>query len=176
MSEQKVILISGKPGTGKTTIGRQIAEQLSIPFIGRDDVKELLFDELGTGDRAWSTKMGKTSFTLMYYVVEKLLAAGSSLVVETVFDKQYADPQWEKLLKKYSFKLCQIFCTTSDELRKERFIARNESGNRHPGHVDHLNYNAPSAPLEPLRCSHTLIELNTDDFESIDIGELIKSL
>ncbi|WP_425432548.1 AAA family ATPase [Hydrococcus rivularis] len=42
-----LILISGLPCTGKTTLARKIAQKLQLPLVCRDDIKESLFDSLG---------------------------------------------------------------------------------------------------------------------------------
>ncbi|MFZ4462043.1 MAG: AAA family ATPase [Patescibacteria group bacterium] len=41
-----LIIITGLPCTGKTTLGRKLAEELRLPFVSKDDFKELLFDDL----------------------------------------------------------------------------------------------------------------------------------
>jgi 2-phosphoglycerate kinase len=46
-----VIVITGPPCAGKTTIARRVAERFSLPWMGKDMVKELLFDALGWQDR-----------------------------------------------------------------------------------------------------------------------------
>lgn len=51
MSKISLIIITGLPGTGKTTLGRKLAEEFRLPFISKDDIKEFLFDNLGWKDR-----------------------------------------------------------------------------------------------------------------------------
>jgi hypothetical protein len=46
----RVVLVTGDPGTGKSTLGRELSQALRVPFLARDDVRGGLF--LATG--AWS--------------------------------------------------------------------------------------------------------------------------
>ena len=176
MNKQRVVLVNGMPATGKTTIGKSIAQELAVPFICKDDIKELLFDNVGVGDREWSRKIGSVSFVLMYYVIEKLLQSGQSFVVETNFDNKFADPKWRELIEKFDFELHQVFCRTSSEIRKQRFIQRNEQGERHSGHVDHCNYDSAGSDVIPIRCSHRLIEVDTDRFEDVNVESIVQQI
>ncbi len=44
---RKIVLISGAPGAGKTTLALPLAERLSWPLITKDHIKETLFDSMG---------------------------------------------------------------------------------------------------------------------------------
>lgn len=73
MQSQRLIIISGMPGSGKTTLAKSISAELSLPLIEKDSIKELLFDSLGWNDREWSKKLGKVSYELMDYFIEQQL-------------------------------------------------------------------------------------------------------
>jgi 2-phosphoglycerate kinase len=51
MRRPALILVSGAPATGKTTIAKSLSTQLRIPVIGKDAIKESLFETIGHSDR-----------------------------------------------------------------------------------------------------------------------------
>jgi predicted kinase len=82
----RAILLTGSPGTGKSTLGRSLASLLRVPFIARDDVRGGLLFSSG----AWSSgelsrlPSGDEAVETFLQTVESLLARGVSCVVEYV--------------------------------------------------------------------------------------------
>ena len=97
-----LIVVSGAPGAGKTTMGREIATALRIPYLGKDLIKEALFDSLGTRDREWSAKLGVASITLLFKLIESHLQVGQSVVAESNFYLEFDSPRFKRLLDTYA--------------------------------------------------------------------------
>ena len=47
MGARLLVVVSGLPASGKTTVGRVLSEGLSLPLIDKDAILEALFDSLG---------------------------------------------------------------------------------------------------------------------------------
>ena len=181
MGNKILIIISGPPGAGKTTLGEKIAEKFRLPFISKDGIKELLFDSLGIKDREWSKNLGISSYGLLYYFLESLLRAGNSLIVESNFKPEYDSEKVLKLVKKYDFTPLQVQCKTNGNVLLERFKKRSESSERHSGHADHLNYLEFEESLlkgvyEPLEIGGDVTYIDTTDFNEIDYDGLYKKI
>jgi hypothetical protein len=63
----------------------------------------------------------------------------------------------------------------------ERFKQRAESGERHPGHVDRLNYDEFEAALrqddwDALEIDGRVVTVDTTDFEAVDWGQVINDI
>ena len=112
MTNPLLIIISGHPSTGKTTLGKRLAQELNLCFISRDDLKESLFDNLGWKDREWSKKLGIASYKLLYHFIESLLVAGHSFIAESNFDPEYDTSRFLELKRKYGFNSFQVQCKT----------------------------------------------------------------
>lgn len=178
MSKISLIIITGLPGTGKTTLGKKLSEGLKLPFICKDDIKELLFDGLDWQDREWSKKIGSSSYDLLYYITESLLKTEKSLIVETNFNPKFANQKFLDLKEKYDFDPLQIRCITDGEILLERFMKRANSDDRHPGHVDSWNLDEwqtilLQGKIETLNIGGEIIDIDTSDFNKIDFNELI---
>ncbi|MBA3944773.1 MAG: AAA family ATPase [Herpetosiphonaceae bacterium] len=181
MRSPLLLIISGPPGSGKTTLGRRLASELWLPFVYKDGIKERLFDTLGWRDRAWSQQLGIATYELLYYFLEVQLAAGCSQIIESNFAAEFATQRFLLLKEQYSFRPCQLMCRTQGEVLLARFKLRAEDGSRHPGHVDQLTYGELEAGLlkgrlEPLAIPGEVIEVDTTDFDSIDYGGLMQQI
>jgi len=96
-----LVIITGLPATGKTTLGRRIAAELKLPFVYKDGIKELLFDTLGWSDIEWSQRLGRASTELLYYFAEAEVKSGNSCVLESNFDAALATPRFLALKEMY---------------------------------------------------------------------------
>lgn len=136
LSDQIVILVVGRPASGKSTISARIAEQLGLPIIAKDALKEILFDTLGHADTAWSEMLGTASFALLDYVIDVQLRAGASFIVDAAYNAAFENAKFQAWQDEYGFTAVQVHCTASDDELVRRFTKRWQDGDRHPGHVD----------------------------------------
>jgi predicted kinase len=175
--EQWIILVTGLPCTGKTKIGRQIAEQFKLPYLHKDGIKENLFDSLGWSDRSWSKRLGAASYSLLFYFAEVLLAARQSLVLESNFSAERDGPTLRLLQEKYRFKAVEVQCVAEGQELVERFRLRWEAGERHPGHVDaetfaELRHTLLACRLPPLGLGGAYFEVDTTIFDKVDMSAI----
>ena len=85
MRQARLILISGLPGTGKSTLARVLARRYTLPLICKDTIKEPLFDVIGATDRAASRHLSDASFAAMFALARDCLRAGTDLILEGNF-------------------------------------------------------------------------------------------
>lgn len=175
----KLIIINGLPGAGKTTIAKPLADRLKLPLIEKDSIKEYLFDTLGVRDREWSRTLGMASNDFLYSLASILLSRGESVIIENAFEVAFAKPRITAIVDQYGPEVFEIYCAANKDIRRSRFISRNEMGKRHAGHVDADNYPKPAddEPLEkyaPINIGKR-IDINTSD-SIIDIDNLAKKL
>lgn len=174
----KLILINGRPGSGKTTLARQISKELDIKLICKDDIKEFLFDYVGSYGTEWSQMLGAKTSDFIMDLAEGILTNGKSVCVENAFNAKFAKPSVNRILKKFpDLEVVEVYCHADPELLKQRFINRVHSGERHPGHGDlsRVNDFNLSDNFEQIALGR-IIKIDTTDFEKINHDKLISDL
>lgn len=136
-----LIIMQGGPATGKTTLGRRLAETLGFPYFSKDGLKEPIFDHVGlpvaweTDDNLSGRRMDDAAQTILFYIMEENLATHRSCIIDSTFGAPHA-PRFEDLQTRYPHALVQVHCRTEASELRERWQARADTGERHPGHND----------------------------------------
>ena len=125
------IVFFGLPGSGKSTVARDVAARVHLPVLDKDDFLEALFEERGPGDAAWRT-------TLSREADERFAAAARELpgacLVSWWRPPHIANPSGtpSEWLAELHGPVVQVHCVCRVETAVERFLSRR----RHPGHLD----------------------------------------
>lgn len=176
-----LIIVTGLPGTGKTSLAQFLSEELNLPFVSKDRVKELLFDSLGWNDREWSKKVGHATYGILDYFVEEELKVGHSLILESNFKPEFDNEKFRQWQNKYDYRSVQVICYAEGDVLYERFKFRALSGERHPGHDDANNLEEFKDTLakgrtDPLAIYGHTLEINTTDFSSVDYSKILTEI
>ena len=135
---QSLIIVTGAPGTGKSTLAPLLAQRYACTLLDKDTIKEELFDILGTGDAAWSRRLSNASFATLFALAANELARGASLLLEGNFRVGEHDDTMRAVLARgpSSLRCVQVLCTAAEPLRLARLERRASEAARHAGHLD----------------------------------------
>jgi predicted kinase len=137
-----LILITGLPGTGKSTLARILARRLDLPLICKDTIKEPLLDVIGATDRAHSRRLSDASFAVMFALARECLGSGVDLILEGNFRLGEHEAALQSLIAApartavRSVAIAQVLCHANEHVRLARLKARATDPARHAGHRD----------------------------------------
>jgi predicted kinase len=141
----RLLLIGGAPGSGKSELARCLAVRYHAQLCSKDEIKEILFDTLGTPEgrdpAAWSRRLSDASFALLFAFARRLLRAGRPLLLEGNFRPGEHETALAARLgaagpAPAAAHLAQVLCHARAATLASRLAARAHDPHRHPGHRD----------------------------------------
>jgi predicted kinase len=174
-----LLIVSGLPCAGKTSIAERLAVELKLPLMTKDGIKEQLFNTLGWRDRDWSKQLSHASVELLFYFTETQLAAGNSLIIECNFQPDLAAPRLRAIQTQYTAVLFQIYCRADTDTLYQRY--KDRTGRRHPGHADEqylAEFHAllDRTPQQALDLGCPVAMVDTTNFQKMDYPALFKAV
>jgi predicted kinase len=134
VSIARVILVTGLPAAGKTTLARELAIRYRLPLVTKDLVKEPLLDVIGASDAAESRRLSDASFAVLFRMARELVSSGVSVLFEGNFRPGEHETPLREALASSSMQLAQILCRVPEPERIARLQARMNDSSRHAGH------------------------------------------
>jgi predicted kinase len=129
-----VVVVSGPPCSGKSTLAVELVGRCGWPLLAKDDYKERVFRELGARDRDWSRRVSALAWDLLFAEAERLVRARVDCLLDGNFRSAHAPGV--SALAAQGARLVEVACTADPRALLERFQRRIREGSRHPGHVD----------------------------------------
>jgi predicted kinase len=161
-----LIVVSGAPATGKSTIAGALGTALRFPVLSLDPVKEALADVLGLGGEDWSNQVGDAAAEVVFRL--------ASAFPDTVAEGWWRGARRERALAEFAGAV-EVFCHCDPQLASDRALARIGHG-RHPIHRDVINPAMAgrvallAASVTPLGLGAALVDADTGRTDASELA------
>jgi predicted kinase len=109
-----LIVFSGLPGTGKSSIAEVVARKLGIPVFAKDWLEAALVRcELKPAENG--LLLGSAGYHLLTTLAERQLQLGQSVILDSVASTHSIRAEWRALAQAYQAEWRVIECVCSDE-------------------------------------------------------------
>jgi predicted kinase len=133
-SKPMLVVVSGPPGTGKTTLAHRVAAAIGCPAICRDEIKEGMVHASpgfvpGPGD-----PLTMRTLSTFFDVIGLLVGRGTTVVAEAAFQDRLWNPGLAPLLSRADVRV--VHCTVPAAVALARINARTDTDPRRAAHED----------------------------------------
>ncbi|MEU8004199.1 AAA family ATPase [Catellatospora sp. NPDC049111] len=162
-----LVIVSGRPGSGKTTLARQLAHTFPCPLVSRDELNEGIFHTFGH-DLAATSKdtVAAMTFTAFFNAVDLLLSARVTIVAEAAFQHH----KWSLGLASISAvaNLRVVHCVVDPDVAVERVAGRRQrlpdtAAAQRAASARSTAPTGPGSGFEPLSLAVPTLSVDTTD-------------
>lgn len=130
-----VAVVSGPPGSGKTSLAAALSLRLGWPVVSRDAIKAGMVDAEGRHEPPpLGDPLAVRAYQATYQVGRQYVDSGVSFIVESAFRVDISKGELEAMAD--GAQVCQIACVCPRDLLIERFDTRASEVGRRRAHPD----------------------------------------
>lgn len=127
----KIIVLTGAPATGKSSLAIAISKRTKIQYISKDEIKVTLFEKHGFTNHDEKKKLSLLSEELLIKEIANKIIHDEDIIVDNNF-KTFNALRDIVIEQKSEVEIYCIYCYADSRILARRYNDRNASGNRHP--------------------------------------------
>jgi len=122
MLKPQLIIITGRPGSGKTTFAKNISDEFYMPLISRDKIKEGFVHTCGIKHTDLPQETNKIVTNIFFDTLKLLINNNVSMIAEAAFQHGV----WASNLEQFkdNARIHIIICKVNNNIAYDRFIQR----------------------------------------------------
>lgn len=121
-NKPKLVIVTGRPGSGKTTLSKELGKILYSPVVNRDEIKEGYVNTFNIKHDKLPKDTNKIVSEIFFKNIELLLSNKVSVVAEAAFQHKIWEPEIIKF-KNYS-DIFIIYCEIDADVAAKRHLER----------------------------------------------------
>ena len=122
MKKPLLVVVAGRPGSGKTSLAHTLARKIGCPAVCRDEIKEGFVNTMKSNHESLGKDVSQEIYGIFFEIVEFLLTRQITLIAEAAFQHHLWAPSLERLSQISEIKI--IVCTVAPRLARSRFVQR----------------------------------------------------
>jgi predicted kinase len=153
-----LILVTGPPGSGKTTLAHQLAAAIGCPALCRDELKEGMVRATPGFVPSVSDPLTMRTYGLFFETIGRWLGAGVTHVAEAAFQDRLWRQGLDSLPEPPSLRIVRCLVDQETQRQRQRHrLARQPSRAAHADsqHLDH------GSAFEPISLSVPTLDVDT---------------
>ena len=147
-----LVLITGLPGTGKSTIAMHLARRLRATVLRTDVIRKQLFPQPN-----YTEEEKELVYKVTFLIAEYLLRAGKNVILDGTFYKRSLRERVYRLARDLRKRLIIVECCAPEAVVKQRMEARAKKKNI-PTDADFEVYKKIRDQFEPLRRQRVIVD------------------
>ena len=169
MTKPYLLVVSGRPGSGKTTFAETLGKEICMQVISRDRFKEGYVHTQGKGHLQLPAETNGIVNEVFFSTLMRIIEEKISVIAEAAFQHKL----WSAMLEPFVSKaqIVMLICKVNEQTAQERYISRKQNDPlREHFHGDIIDTNPP--PYEAPHMNLPTFEIDTSGEYKPSIREL----
>ena len=116
-----LIVVTGLPGTGKTTIAESLAKEIDAVVFSTDKIRKMIFEK-----PVYNEEDKRIVYDELFSLTGKYLASRKNVILDGTFYTKALRQRAKEVGKTFSENVYFVYCETPEELLKERINKRKD--------------------------------------------------
>ncbi len=163
-----LILISGLPATGKSTIAKNLAKKIKASVIRTDVIRKELFKT-----PKYTREEKELVYNVTFLIAAYLLEGKRNVIIDGTFYKRHLRKRVYQIAEKTGCRMEIIECICPEYIIQRRMTRRNARKNA-KSDADYKVYKKIKKEYQPIKRQHIIID--TSDYIKKNIEDLVNRL